>query len=132
MEQRVVCDAVAEQRARRHRRWLAVVLRWTAPAAIGPGPIIIKLQHYCTSLLVALTCALYRACGCGWTGRGQLRAGPFSRVGPELLLVPPANRVGGGCCSEETGRSTSRSAFVHVVGLLNTYLPLTVINGVRD
>ena len=37
----------------------------------------------------------------------------FSRVGPELLLIPPANRVGGGCCSEETGRSTSRSAFVY-------------------
>ena len=35
--------------------------------------------------------------------------------------------LGGGCCSEETGRSTSRSAFVQVVGLLNTYLPLTVI-----
>ena len=58
--------------------------------------------------------------------RGQLRAGPFSRVGPGLLLIPPANRVGGGCCSEETGRPTSRSAFVQVVGLLNTYLPLTV------
>ena len=43
------------------------------------------------------------------------------------LLIPPANRVGGGFCSEETGRSTSRSAFVQVVGLLNTYLPLTVI-----
>ena len=42
-----------------------------------------------------------RACGHGWTGRGQLRAGPFSRVGPELLLVPPANRVGGGCGSGE-------------------------------
>ena len=65
--------------------------------------------------------------GHGWTGRGQLRAEPFSRVGPELLLIPPANRVGGGCCSEETGRSTSRSAFAQVVGLLNTYLPLTVI-----
>ena len=50
-----------------------------------------------------------------------------SRVGPELMLIPPANRVAGGCCSEETGRSTSRSAFVQVVGLLNTYLPLTVI-----
>ena len=52
--------------------------------------------------------------------------------------------LGGGCCSEETGRSTSRSAFVQVVGLLNTYrfvafsnplenvtrryLPLTVIH----
>ena len=35
--------------------------------------------------------------------------------------------VGGGCCSEETGRPTSRSAFVQVVGLLNTYRPLTVI-----
>ena len=46
-----------------------------------------------------------------------VRAGPFSRVGPELLLIPPANRVGGGCCSEETGRSTSWSAFVQVVGL---------------
>ena len=33
---------------------------------------------------------------------------------------------GWGCCSEETGRPTSRSAFVQVVGLLNTYLPLTV------
>ena len=41
------------------------------------------------------------------------------------LLIPPANRVGGGCCSEETGRSTSRSAFVQVMGLPNTYLPLT-------
>ena len=49
-------------------------------------------------------------------------------MGPELLLIPPANRVGGGCYPEETGRSTSRSAFVQVVvGLLNTYLPLTVI-----
>ena len=35
--------------------------------------------------------------------------------------------LGGGCCSEETGRSTSRSAFVQAVGLLNTSLPLTVI-----
>ena len=61
------------------------------------------------------------------TGRGQLRAGPFSRVGPELLLIPPANRVGGDYCSEETSRSTSRSALVQVVGFLNTYLPLTVI-----
>ena len=65
--------------------------------------------------------------GVGWTGRGQLRAGPFSRVGPELLLIPPVNRVGGGCCSEETGRSTPRSVFVQVVGLLSTYPPLTVI-----
>ena len=48
-------------------------------------------------------------------------------MGPELLLIPPANRVGGGCCPEETGRSTSRSAFGQVVGLLNTYLPLAVI-----
>ena len=48
-------------------------------------------------------------------------------MGPELLLINPANRVGGGCCPEETGRSTSRSAFVQVVGLLNTSLPLTVI-----
>ena len=44
------------------------------------------------------------------------------------LLIPPANRVGGGCCCEETGRSTSRSAFVQVVGLLNTSLPLTAVN----
>ena len=48
-------------------------------------------------------------------------------MGPGLLLIPPANRVGGGCCSEETGRSTSRSAFVQVVGMLNTYLPLAVM-----
>ena len=39
------------------------------------------------------------ACGHPWTGRGQLGAEPFSRVGLELLLIPPANRVSGGCCS---------------------------------
>ena len=40
--------------------------------------------------------------------------------GPELLLIPPANRVGGAAASK-------KRAFVQVVGLLKTYLPLTVI-----
>ena len=42
-------------------------------------------------------------------------SGPYQYIGTERVGLPL------------TGRSTSRSAFVQVVGLLNTYLPLTVM-----